>query len=201
VFTPTEAAAVSAVYAMLISLFVYRDMRLGDVPRVLVEAAKVTAMLMFIIANAYLFAFVLTTEQIPQATSEWLTGLGLAPWAFLLVLNVLLLVAGSFMEPTSVVLIFAPIMFPIAVELGIDPVHFGIIMTINMEIGLITPPVGLNLFVTAGVASLSVTQVVRAAAPWLLVLLAMLAVVTYVPSVSLALPEWLGLGEAAARFD
>jgi C4-dicarboxylate transporter DctM subunit len=105
------------------------------------------------------------------------------------------------MEPTSVVLIFAPIMFPIAVELGIDPVHFGIIMTINMEIGLITPPVGLNLFVTAGVASLSVTQVVRAAAPWLLVLLAMLAVVTYVPSVSLALPEWLGLGEAAARFD
>jgi C4-dicarboxylate transporter DctM subunit len=148
-------------------------------------------MLMFIIGNAYLFAFVLTTEQVPQAMSQWITELGLPPWAFLIVLNVLLLVAGSFMEATSVVLIFAPIMFPIATALGIDPIHLGIIMTVNMEIGMITPPVGLNLFVASGVSQLSVTKVIRAALPWLVVLLAALVVVTYVPWVSLVLPRAL----------
>ncbi len=192
VFTPTEAAAVSAVYAFVVAVFVYRDLTLRDVPRVIAEAAKVTAMLMFIIANAYLFAFVLTTEQVPQTMSQWITDLGLPPWGFLLALNVLLLVAGSFMEATSVILIFAPIMLPIAVALGIHPVHLGIIMTVNMEIGMITPPVGLNLFVTSGIAKLPVTRVIRAAVPWLLVLLAMLAVVTYVPWVSLVLPQALG---------
>jgi C4-dicarboxylate transporter DctM subunit len=192
VFTPTEAAAVSAVYAFFIAVFVYRDIRLSELPKVVAEAAKVTAMLMFIIANAYLFAFVLTTEQVPQTMSQWITGLGLPPWAFLVVLNLLLLAAGSFMEATSVVLIFAPIMFPIATALGIHPVHLGIIMTVNMEIGMITPPVGLNLFVTSGVAQLPVTTVIRAALPWLAVLLAALLVVTYVPSVSLVLPSALG---------
>jgi C4-dicarboxylate transporter DctM subunit len=191
VFTPTEAAAVSAVYAFLIAVLVYRDVRLAEVPRVVAEAAKVTAMLMFIIGNAYLFAFVLTTEQVPQAVSQWITELGLPPWAFLIVLNVLLLAAGSFMEATSVVLIFAPIVFPIAVALGIDPIHLGLIMTVNMEIGMVTPPVGLNLFVTAGVAQLPVTKIIRAALPWLVVLLAALLVVTYVPWVSLALPRAL----------
>jgi C4-dicarboxylate transporter DctM subunit len=192
VFTPTEAAAVSAVYAFLIAVFVYRDVRLHAVPRVVAEAAKVTAMLMFIIGNAYLFAFVLTTEQVPQTISRWITDLGLPPWAFLIVLNLLLLAAGSFMEATSVVLIFAPIVFPIAVALGIDPIHLGIIMTVNMEIGMITPPVGLNLFVTAGVAQLPVTKIIRAAAPWLAVLLAALLVVTYVPWISLVLPRAFG---------
>lgn len=196
VFTPTEAAAVAAVYAFLVAVFVYRDMRLGDVPGALIASAKVTAMLMFIIANAYLFGFVLTTEQIPQLASEWIGALGLPPWGFLLALNLLLLAAGNFMEPTSVVLILAPIMFPIATRLGIDPVHLGIIMTVNMEIGLITPPVGLNLFVTAGVAKLSLAEVVRAAAPWLLVLIAVLIVISYVPAVSLLLPEQLRLAAA-----
>jgi C4-dicarboxylate transporter, DctM subunit len=192
VFTPTEAAAVSAVYAFVVAVFIYGDLTLRDVPRVIGEAAKVSAMLMFIIANAYLFAFVLTTEQVPQTMSQWITDLGLPPWGFLLAVNVLLLVAGSFMEATSVILIFAPILFPIAVALGIHPVHFGIIMTVNMEIGMITPPVGLNLFVTSGIAELPVTRVIRAATPWLLVLLAMLIVVTYVPWVSLVLPSALG---------
>jgi C4-dicarboxylate transporter DctM subunit len=187
VFTPTEAAAVSAVYAFFIVVFVYRDVRLREVPRVVAQAAKVTAMLMFIIGNAYLFAFVLTTEQVPQTLSQWITDLGLPPWAFLIVLNLLLLAAGSFMEATSVVLIFAPIMFPIASALGIHPVHLGIIMTVNMEIGMITPPVGLNLFVTSGVAQLPVTKVIRAAWPWLAVLLGALVIVTYVPWVSLML--------------
>ena len=123
--------------------------------------------------------------------SQWITELGLPPWAFLIVLNLLLLVAGSFMEATSVVLIFAPIMFPIATALGIHPVHLGIIMTVNMEIGMITPPVGLNLFVTSGISELPVTKVIRAALPWLVVLLAALIVVTYVPWVSLVLPQAL----------
>jgi C4-dicarboxylate transporter DctM subunit len=191
VFTPTEAAAVSAAYAFFIAVFIYRDVRLREVPKVVAEAAKVTAMLMFIIGNAYLFAFVLTTEQVPQAMSQWITELGLPPWAFLIVLNLLLLAAGSFMEATSVVLIFAPIMFPIAVALGIDPIHLGIIMTVNMEIGMITPPVGLNLFVTSGIAGLPVTKVIRAALPWLVVLLAALIIVTYVPWVTLVLPQAL----------
>ena len=192
-FTPTEAAAVSAVYALFVAVVVYRDMGWRDVPKVLVDSARMTGMLMFIIANAFLFAFVLTTEQIPQAASEWIIDFGLSPWAFLLALNILMLLAGNFMEPASVILILAPIMFPIAMALGIHPVHLGIIMTVNMEIGLITPPVGLNLFVTAGVAKMNLGEVVRAALPWLGVLVAVLFLITYVPAISLALPGWLGL--------
>jgi C4-dicarboxylate transporter DctM subunit len=192
-FTPTEAAAVAAVYALVVAVFVYRDLRLSEVPRVLVESARVTAMLMFIIANAFLFSFVLTTEQIPQAISAWIVDLGLPPWGFLLAMNLLMLLAGNFMEPASVILILAPILFPIAVLLGVHPVHLGIIMTVNMEIGLITPPVGLNLFVTAGVADMDVGRVVVAALPWLVVLLAVLVLITFVPAVSLSLPAWLGL--------
>jgi C4-dicarboxylate transporter DctM subunit len=194
VFTPTEAAAVAAVYAFAIAVFVYRDVPLRDVPSVLVESAKVTAMLMFIIANAFVFAFVLTTEQIPQSVSAWIGGLGLPPWAFLLILNVLLLAAGALMDAASVILIFVPILFPIAVALGIDPVHLGIIMVVNMEVGMVTPPVGLNLFVTSGIAQMPVMDVVRASLPWLMVLLGALIAVTYVPAISLALPALLGWG-------
>jgi C4-dicarboxylate transporter DctM subunit len=190
-FTPTEAAAVSAVYAFFIAVFVYRDLRLRELPRVVADAAKVTAMLMFIIGNAYLFMFVLTTEQVPQTMTQWITDLGLPPWAFLVMLNLVLLVAGSFMEATSVVLIFAPIMFPIATALGINPIHLGVIMTVNMEIGMITPPVGLNLFVTSGISGLPLTKVIHAALPWLVVLFAALIVVTYVPWVSLVLLDLL----------
>jgi C4-dicarboxylate transporter DctM subunit len=150
-------------------------------------------MLMFIIANAYLFAFVLTTEQIPQLASETIVGMGLPPWGFLIVLNILLLIAGNFMEPTSVVLILTPIVFPIATEMGIDPIHLGVIMVLNMQMGLVTPPVGLNLFVTAGVAKMSMENVIRASVPWLAVLLAVLVIITYVPWVSLVIPQMLGL--------
>ncbi|HPK31962.1 MAG TPA: TRAP transporter large permease subunit [Ottowia sp.] len=191
VFTPTEAAAVAAVYAFFIAVFVYRDLKMKDVPHVLLESAKVTIMLMFIVANALLFAHVLTTERIPQAIAETIVGMGMAPWQFLLVVNLLLLVAGMFMEPTGVILILAPILFPIATRLGIDPVHLGIIMVVNLEIGMVTPPVGLNLFVTSGITNMSVAQVVRAALPWTLILLAFLAVVTYVPGITTFLPELL----------
>ncbi len=187
-FTPTEAAAVSAVYALIIAVYVHRDIRTKALPGVFVESARITAMLMFIIANAYLFAFVLTTEQIPQIASQTIIDMGLPRWAFLLVVNVMLLIAGNFMEPSSVILILAPIVFPIAVSMGIDPVHLGIIMVVNLEIGMVTPPVGLNLFVTAGVARMPIEQVIMAALPWLLILISVLIIVTYVPIISLLLP-------------
>ncbi|MCB1868265.1 MAG: TRAP transporter large permease subunit [Gammaproteobacteria bacterium] len=189
IFTPTEAAAVSAVYAGFIAVFVYRDIKIKEVPKVLVEAAKVTTMLMFIIANAFLFAHVLTTERIPQLIAETIIAWGLAPWAFLIVVNILLLIAGNFMEPSAILLIMAPILFPIAMELGIDPIHLGIIMVVNMEIGMITPPVGLNLFVTAGVTGMSLTEVIRAALPWLSILLIFLMIITYIPVISTFLPN------------
>jgi C4-dicarboxylate transporter DctM subunit len=191
VFTPTEAAAVAAVYAFFIAVFVYRDIGMKQVPHVLLEAGKVTVMLMFIVANALLFAHVLTTERIPQAIAEAIVGWGMAPWQFLIVVNILLLIAGMFMEPTGIILILAPILFPIAMQLGIDPVHLGIIMTVNLEIGMITPPIGLNLFVTAGITKMSIGQVVKAALPWTMVLLLFLAIVTYVPIMSLFLPNLL----------
>jgi C4-dicarboxylate transporter DctM subunit len=191
VFTPTEAAAVAAVYAFIIAVFVYRDIGLKQVPHVLLEAGKVTVMLMFIVANALLFAHVLTTERIPQAIAETIVGWGMPGWQFLIVVNILLLIAGMFMEPTGIILIMAPILFPIAMQLGIDPVHLGIIMTVNLEIGMITPPIGLNLFVTAGITGMSIGQVVRAALPWTMVLLLFLAIVTYVPAMTLFLPNLL----------
>jgi C4-dicarboxylate transporter DctM subunit len=191
IFTPTEAAAVSAVYAFFIAVFVYRDITMDDVPKVLVEASKITVMLMFIIANAFMFAFLLTTEQIPQMASELIVGMGLPVWGFLLVLNILLLITGNFMEPTSVVLILTPIVFPIAMEMGIDPTHLGVLMIVNMQIGLVTPPVGLNLFVTASVAELSLEETIKASFPWLLVLLSVLILITYVPWISLIIPNLL----------
>jgi len=191
IFTPTEAAGVAAVYAFFIAVFVYRDVKFTQVPKVLVEASKVTVMLMFIIANALLFAHVLTTERIPQAIAEQIVSWGMPAWGFLIVVNLLLLAAGAFMEPTGIILILAPILFPIATQLGIDPVHLGIIMVVNLEIGMVTPPVGLNLFVTAGITRMSIGQVVHAALPWLMVLLVFLVIVTYVPQITLALPNLL----------
>lgn len=191
VFTPTEAAAVAAVYAFVIAVFVYRDIGMGQVPHVLLEAGKVTVMLMFIVANALLFAHVLTTERIPQQIAETIIGWGMPAWQFLIVVNLLLLIAGMFMEPTGIILILAPILFPIAVQLGVDPVHLGIIMVVNLEIGMITPPIGLNLFVTAGITKMSIMQVVHAALPWTLILLLFLVIITYVPVLSLLLPNLL----------
>jgi C4-dicarboxylate transporter DctM subunit len=191
IFTATEAAAVAAVYAFIVALFVHRDMTWGHVPEVFAEAGKVTVMLLFIIANAMLFAHVLTTERIPQMMAEAIIGWGLEPWQFLIVVNIILLIAGNFMEPSSILLILAPILFPIAVQLGIDPVHLGIIMTVNMEIGMITPPVGLNLFVTSGITGMPLWEVVKAAMPWLMVMLSFLIIVTYIPGVSLFLPRLL----------
>ena len=189
VFTPTEAAAVSAVYALVVAVFIYRDLKFKDLPHVFLDSSKTTVMLMFIVCNALLFAHVLTTERIPQTIAEHILAVGMSPWMFLLAVNLILLVAGAFMEPTGVILILAPILFPIATQLGIDPIHLGVIMVVNMEIGMVTPPVGLNLFVTSSVAKMNMVQTIRAASPWLLVLLVFLAMVTYIPEITLTLPN------------
>jgi len=209
IFTPTEAAAVAAVYAFFIANFVYKDMgpftkpgRGGamivlralsvfwheDTRKALFEAGKLTIMLMFIIANALILKHVLTEERIPQAITEAMLSAGFGPIMFLVVVNVILLIGGQFMEPSGLLVIVAPLVFPIAITLGIDPIHLGIIMVVNMEIGMITPPVGLNLFVTAGVAGMSVLSVVKAALPFLGIMFIFLIMVTYVPAISTWLP-------------
>jgi C4-dicarboxylate transporter DctM subunit len=192
-FTPTEAAAVSAVYAFVIALFVYRDLTWRDVPRVLLDSANMSAMLLYIITNAVLFSFLMTSEQIPQAMASWITGAGLNWVVFLLIVNLLLLLAGNVMEPSSIVLIMAPILFPIAAKLGIDPVHFGILIVVNMEVGMCHPPVGLNLYVASGITRMGITELTIAVWPWLLTMLIFLVVVTYVPAISLWLPRMLGM--------
>ncbi len=193
IFTPTEAAAVAAVYAFVIAVFVYRDMGLRDVPRVLLNAANTSAMLLYIITNAILFSFLITSENIPQAMAAWIAGQHFQVWAFLIVVNVVLLVAGNVMEATSILLIMAPILFPIARTLGVDPVHLGVLMAVNMEVGLCHPPVGLNLYVASGITRMGITELTMAVWPWLLAMLAFLVFVTYVPWVSLWLPRLLGM--------
>ncbi|MEF8728647.1 MAG: TRAP transporter large permease subunit [Accumulibacter sp.] len=192
-FTPTEAAAMSAVYAFFVAVFVYKDLTMKDVPRVLLNSANMSAMLLYIITNAVLFSFIMTNENIPQALADWMLGHGLGMIAFLLAVNIILLLAGNFMEPSSIVLIFAPILFPVAIKLGIDPVHFGILMVVNMEVGMCHPPVGLNLYVASGITKMGITELTVAVWPWLLSMLVFLVVVTYVPIMSLWLPRTLGM--------
>ena len=214
IFTPTEAAAVASVYAFIAAVFIYRDMGPlstegddrpnlplykkpialvtaffhADTRRTLFEAGKLTVTLMFVIANALILKHVLTDEQVPQTVARAMLEAGFGPVMFLVVVNVILLIGGQFMEPSGLLVIVAPLVFPIAIELGIDPIHLGIIMVVNMEIGMITPPVGLNLFVTSGVAGMPMMRVVKAAAPFLAVLFVFLILVTYVPIISTWLP-------------
>jgi C4-dicarboxylate transporter DctM subunit len=192
-FTPTEAAAMSAVYAFFVAVFVYKDLSMKDVARVLLNSANMSAMLLYIITNAVLFSFIMTNENIPQTLADWMLGHGLGMIAFLLAVNIILLLAGNFMEPSSIVLIFAPILFPVAMKLGIDPVHFGILMVVNMEVGMCHPPVGLNLYVASGITKMGITELTIAVWPWLLSMLAFLVVVTYVPIISTWLPRTLGM--------
>ncbi len=215
IFTPTEAAAVSAVYAYLIATYVYKDMGPlatpegepdksflarpwtavtalfhEDTRKTLFEAGKLTITLLFVIANALILKHVLTDEQIPQKIAGAMLDAGLGPVMFLIMVNVILLIGGQFMEPSGLLVIVAPLVFPIAIELGIDPIHLGIIMVVNMEIGMITPPVGLNLFVTSGVANMPMMSVVKAALPFTGVLFIFLIIITYVPWISTVLPNY-----------
>jgi C4-dicarboxylate transporter, DctM subunit len=193
IFTPTEAAAMSAVYAFVVAVFVYKDMPLSRVPKILLDSANMSAMLLYIITNAVMFSYLLTSEQIPQELAAWMLDKGLGVIAFLLVVNILLLLAGNVMEPSSIVLIMAPILFPVAMKLGIDPVHFGIIMVVNMEVGMCHPPVGLNLYVASGITKMGITELTIAVWPWLLTMLVFLVIVTYWPALSIWLPTMLGM--------
>lgn len=188
-FTPTEAAAVSAAYAFFIAVFVYKDLRIKQVPKVLIDSASMSAMLLYIITNAVLFSYLMTSENIPQAMASWILDSGFGMISFLLVVNVLLLLAGNVMEPSSIVLIMAPILFPVAMKLGIDPVHFGIIMVVNMEVGMCHPPVGLNLYVASGITKMGITELTVAVLPWLGTMVAFLLLITYVPAISTWLPN------------
>jgi C4-dicarboxylate transporter DctM subunit len=188
-FTPTEAAAMAAVYAFVIAVFVYKDLGFRQVPKVLLDSASMSAMLLYIITNAVLFSFLMTSEGIPQAMAGWIMDKGLGQVSFLLVVNLLLLLAGNVMEPSSIVLIMAPILFPVATALGVDPVHFGIIMVVNMEIGMCHPPVGLNLYVASGIARMGISELTVAVMPWLLTMIAFLLMITYLPQISLWLPR------------
>jgi C4-dicarboxylate transporter DctM subunit len=192
VFTPTEAAAVAAVYAFVVAVFVYKDMRLRDVGKVLLSSANMSAMLLYIITNAALFSFLMSYQHVPEQLAGWMLAQGLGTITFLLMANILLLAAGNFMEPSSIILILAPILFPIAMKLGIDPIHFGIIMTVNMEIGMCHPPVGLNLYVASGITKLGITELTVAVWPWLLTMLVFLVAVTYWPALTLWFPHAIG---------
>jgi C4-dicarboxylate transporter DctM subunit len=193
IFTATEAAAMAAVYAFFVAIFVYKDLRLKDVPKVLLDSANMSAMLLYIIANAVLFSFVLANENLPHRLAEWMLSMNLGQTGFLLVVNLILLMAGNFMDPSSIILIMAPIFFPAAVQLGVNPVHFGILIDVNMEVGLCHPPVGLNLYVASGISKLGITELTKAVMPWLITMLVFLVIVTYWPWLTLVVPRALGM--------
>ena len=189
IFTPTEAAAASAIYALIISLFVYKDIKFKDLWDICLESAITTAMIFFIIANAVVFAYLLTSENIPQTIADSILAANIGKIGFLIIVNVLLFIMGQFMEPSSVVMIMVPLLLPIAKALGVDPVHFGILLIVNMEIGMITPPVGLNLFVASGLTGMNLKDVIVSCLPWTLTLFIGLILVTYIPEISLWLPN------------
>ncbi len=192
-FTPTEAAAMAAVYSFIVAVFVYGDLKLKEVPKVLLNAAAMSSMLLYIITNAVLFSFLMTSEQIPQAMATWMTTQGLSFVIFMLLVNIMLLAAGNFMDPAAIVLIMAPILFPVTAALGVHPVHLGILMAVNMEVGLCHPPVGLNLYVASGITKMGIGELTIAVLPWLIAMLGFLLLVTFVPAISLWLPHQLGL--------
>jgi C4-dicarboxylate transporter DctM subunit len=191
VFTPTEAAAVSVIYAAFVGTVIYKDIKLKDFKKIITDSAAVAAMIMFIITAASAFSWFLTSQQIPQDVATWMGSTFTQPWMFLLAVNVLLLVVGCFMEPNSAILVLAPLFFPVVQRLGIDPIHFGIIVIVNLELGMLTPPLGLNLFVSSGMTGWKLDRVVRATIPFMVSMLVYLIAVTYVPKLSTFLPELL----------
>jgi C4-dicarboxylate transporter DctM subunit len=193
IFTATEAAAMAAVYSFFVSIFVYKDMGMKDVPKVLRDSANMSAMLLYIITNAVLFSFVLANENLPHRLADWMLSMNLGREGFLFVVNIILLAAGNFMEPSSIILIMAPIFFPAAMQLGINPVHFGILIDVNMEVGLCHPPVGLNLYVASGISKLGITELTKAVLPWLGTMIVFLIIVTYWPWLTLVVPRMMGM--------
>jgi C4-dicarboxylate transporter, DctM subunit len=191
IFTPTEAAAVAVVVGIIVGMLVHRELHIRDFPKILLDTGKVTAMLMFIITMAQLFAYVLTSERLPQTLAAAALNGELHSWEVLMIINFILFLAGDFLDPAPIVLIMSPIFHPIAKAVGVDPIHLGIIIVMNMEMGMITPPVGLNMYVASGISKVPLYTVMRYSAPWIIVMVGVLLVVTYVPEISLLLPRLL----------
>ena len=183
----------SAIYAFIISIFVYKDMPLKNTPKVVKASAAMSAMLLYIITNAVLFSFLMANENIPQLMADWILNKEMGQVGFLFFTNILLLLAGNVMEPSSIILVMAPILHPAAIRLGIDSIHLGILIDANMEIGLCHPPVGLNLYVASGISKMTITELTVAVFPWLCTMLVFLVIVTYWPGLSLWLPRAMGM--------
>lgn len=185
IFTPTEASAVAVVYALIVSMFVYRSVKWGDLSKVLHRSVVSTAVIMFIIANAGVFGFLLNRTGIPAAMGMWLGELFSSPMMFLLGVNAALFVVGMFVETSASIVVLAPLLLPVAMQFGIDPAHFGIIMVVNLALGMVTPPFGVNLFAACSVAGISLEKLIRPLLPFVVVILACLMLISYVPEVSL----------------
>jgi tripartite ATP-independent transporter DctM subunit len=192
VTTPTEAAAVAALYALLISVFLYRNVGLRDIYHSLATSGRITVSIGMLIAGALVFNYVITAENIPKTLAAFLKAHELSPLAFLLFVNVLLLVLGCFLEGTTIILVILPVLLPTGVALGIDPVHFGVMAVVNIMFGLITPPYGLLLFMMTKIANVPLRDIVREEIPFLLIMIVALAIITLVPDVTLYLPRLLG---------
>ncbi len=191
VFTPTEAAAVAVVYSAIVGSFIYKDIKLKDYVDILTSSASVAAMIMFIIISASAFSWYLTSQGIPQEVAEWIISVAPEPWMFLVAVNVLLLIVGCFMEPNSAILVLAPLFYPIVMKMNINPIHFGIIMIYNLELGMLTPPLGLNLFVSSGMTGFPLSRIVKSCIPFIIAMFVMLIVYTYIPIFSTWLPDLL----------
>jgi len=193
IFTATEAAAIAVLYALVLTTLIYREVRMRDLPAILLQAGITTGMVFFLIATSMAMSWILTLEEIPQQVSMAFLGLSDRPWVILLLINLLLLAVGAVMDMTPAVLIFTPILWPVVEPLGMDPVHFGIMLIANLCIGLCTPPVGTCLFVGCSVGQTTIARVTPAALPFFAALLAALALVTTIPGMSLWIPRWLGM--------
>jgi C4-dicarboxylate transporter DctM subunit len=189
IFTPTEASVVAVVYAFLVSFLIYREIRLKDLPGVLIDSVVTTSIIMFVIANSAIFGWILANYQIPQIVAQLFLSISTNKWVLLLLINLFLLFVGTFMETTASLIILTPILLPLAVKVGIDPIHFGLVMVLNLVIGLITPPLGVCLFVACSIAKITLEQIVKAILPFLIAAIAVLFVVTYIPELVLWLPR------------
>jgi len=194
VFTPTEAAVVAALYALLLGFFYYRELRLADLAEILLVTGKQTAQVMFIIAGAGIFGWVLIQQQIPNQVIEQLLTVSDRPWVILLMVNVILLILGMFIEGIAIMIMVVPIFVPLMAKIGVDPVHFGIVLTLNIMIGLLTPPVGLALYVVSDISKVPMSELVVEMWPYLVALLVVLGLVTYVPGFTMFLPHLFGFG-------
>jgi len=191
IFTPTEAAAVAMAYAFVLGCFVYRTLKMAQLMEIFRNSVLATAIIMLIIGNAGLLGWVLTAEKVPDLVAEWFVSISDSPLVFLLLVNLLLLLAGMFLETGAAIVITAPILTPVAIQFGIDPIHFGMIMIVNLAVGMVTPPVGVNLFVACQIAGIRIEQILKSMLPFYVVLLLDILIVTYWPQLSLWLPSLL----------